>query len=266
MKINLQGVNNARTLCGIQTPYGKVKKDVFIRSGEMSRLTEQDAETLALHNLKRVIDLRTPQEIDNNPDVIINGVKYVNVSVIRATTFGISYEKLDGKTIAEMLEQGFARMQSRNETYSRHMEILYRNFVTDAHCRAKYGEFLKLLANDPADGATLWHCSMGKDRVGTCTALLLYCLGASEKDVFCDYMLTNEMTRQNTDSILYKVKPFVSADKLDIVESMLMVKRSYLQNFFGEITAEYETVENFLSACGVTEQNTANLRKLYLEN
>lgn len=265
MKLNLLKVTNARTLCGLKTKYGVIKKDVFIRTGEHSLLCEQDAKILREHNLKRIIDLRTSKEMENNPDIKIDGVEYVNISIIRATTFGISYERLDGKTIAEMLEAGFVRMQNRNETYSEHMEILYRNFVRDEHCRSKYGEFLRLLAERPACGSTLWHCSMGKDRVGTCTALLLYCLGASMQDIYDDYMLTNTLTRQNTESNLYKVAPYVSPDKLEIVQDMLMVKQEYLQSFFDEINCKYKTVENFLLDCGVTEQHINKLRKNYLE-
>lgn len=264
MKLPLQKVSNARELGGLVTKYGTVKRDVFIRSGELSRTTDSDAEVLKTHRLARVIDLRTQTEMSNNPDRKLDGVEYVNISVIRATTFGISYETLDGETIARMLKEGFARMSARNETYSRHMEILYANFVNDEHCRARYGDFLKLLADKPVDGATLWHCSMGKDRVGTCTALLLHCLGAKTEDIFDDYLLTNELTRQNTDSILNKVTPYVSQEERDTVESMLLVKRSYLQTFFDEIANKYGTVDAFVAACGVTEREINLLRENYL--
>lgn len=264
MKLNLEKVSNARELGGMITKYGVIKRDVFIRSGELSRANDHDIRLLANHSLARIIDLRTATEMTNYPDRKMDNVEYVNISIIKSTTFGISYETLDGETIARMLQAGFERMASRNETYSEHMEILYGNFVNDEHCRAHYGEFLKLLANNPVHGATLWHCSMGKDRVGTCTALLLYCLGASFEQIFEDYLLTNKLTRQNTDSILNKVMPYVSAHELDMVESMLLVKRTYLQKFFGEIIKQYGNVDNFIKACGVTKSEVDNLRKNYL--
>lgn len=265
MKIILKNANNARDLGGIKTKYGSIRHNKLLRSGELSRIDDTDAQALLKHNLKCVIDLRTPAEIANRPDVKINGVSSVNISIIRATTFGISYETLDGKQIAEMLEAGFQRMSARGETYSEHMQILYRNFVHDEHCRTKYGEFLKRLANDPVNGAYLWHCSMGKDRVGTCTALLLHILGASTDDIMRDYMLTNEQTKENTQSILYKVMPHVSAERLAMVESMLLVSENYLKTFWSEINAYYGNTDNFVKACGVTEQNVTNLRKNYLE-
>lgn len=265
MKIDLQNVSNARELGGIVTPYGTVKRDVFIRSGEMSRLTQSDAETLVKHRLKRVIDLRTAGEMANYPDVRMDGVEYVNVSIIRGVTFGISYETLDGAQIAEKLEAGFKRMQARNETYAEHMQILYRNFVNDEHCRAHYGEFLKLLANNPVCGATLWHCSLGKDRVGTCTALLLYCLGTSFGQIFDDYLETNVLTRSGTESVLNKVKPHVTPERLNMVEDMLLVKEDYLRTFFNEATSKFGSIDGFLADCGVTAIDVENLRKNYLE-
>ena len=46
-------------------------------------------------------------------------------------------------------------------------------------------------------GPVLFHCSLGKDRTGTLAALLLQCLGVSDKDIVADYMLTEarESTR-----------------------------------------------------------------------
>lgn len=264
MKILLEGACNARDLGGIACKTGTVQCGRLFRSGELSRLTHKDAEQLKKLGLQRVVDLRTAKEMENAPDVVLENIDYVNVSVIRATTFGITYEKSTGEEIAKLLQAGFERMKARNESYDQHMNLLYRKFVQDDHSRKAYGEFLRLLAEKPTDGATLWHCSAGKDRVGTCTALLLFCLGASEEQIFEDYMLTNQQSAESRASILNKVKPFVSQENLQIVETMLSVDESYLQDFFQQISLQFETVENFLHACGVTEEHVSLLQKNYL--
>lgn len=264
MKISLEGACNARDLGGIETKFGVTAFHRLVRSGELSRLTPDDIKTLREIPLTRIVDLRTAPEIENSPDVTIDGVESVNISVIRATTFGITYEKSSGSDIAKMLEAGFARMKSRNETYAEHMELLYRKFVTDGHSRNAYGEFLKLLATQPKDGATLWHCTAGKDRVGTCTALLLHCLGANEQQIFDDYILTNEQSEESRNSVLNKVKPFVSEDNLKIVKSMLSADKSYLDSFYDQIEKDFGNIDNFISACGVTESHIELLRKNYL--
>ncbi len=264
MKISLEGACNARDLGGIETKYGVTAFHRLIRSGELSRLTPSDVETLKSIPLTRIVDLRTTPEIENSPDVKMEGVESVNISVIRATTFGITYEKSSGGDIAKMLEAGFVRMKSRNETYAEHMELLYRKFVSDEHCRNAYGEFLRLLATQPKQGATLWHCTAGKDRVGTCTALLLHCLGASAEQIFDDYILTNKQSEENRNSVLNKVKPFVSAENLDIVRMMLSADKNYIDSFYDQIEKDFGNVDNFVSACGVTENHVEMLRKNYL--
>lgn len=265
MKIDLPNVCNARDIGGMKTKYGVIKQGKFIRSGVLNRLNGEDVEILKKYNLKRVIDLRTSMETETTPDVKIDGVEYLNVSVVRSVTFGISFESLDGPILAERLQAGYERMQKKGEEYPEHMENIYRRYVYDDHCRNAYGTFLKTLANNPSDGATLWHCTMGKDRVGTCTALLEYCLGASSEQIYEDFMLSNTQTQDNTNSVLNKAKPFVPAERLELIESMLMVQRYYLDAFFDEIKNRFGDSDGFLSACGVTVKDKENLRKLYLE-
>lgn len=266
MKILLERVTNTRDLGGIKSAFGVVKGNKLLRSGHLAVATAADCSTLVhKHNLQRIVDLRTELEIANNPDVHIDGVEWVNVSIIAATTFGISYEKLDGAAIAKKLDEGIARMIARGETPSEHMRILYKNFVDSDYSHRGYGQFLRLLANEPVIGATLWHCSAGKDRVGTCTALLLHCLGVDRSEIMRDYLLTNEMTKAHSDSILNKVRPFISDEIYALEKSMLTVDTSYLDSFFGEIERRFGSVDTFITHCGVTDTDIAKLRKNYLE-
>jgi protein-tyrosine phosphatase len=55
-----------------------------------------------------------------------------------------------------------------------------------------------------ARGPVLYHCSFGKDRTGTLSALLLSCCGVSDRDIVADYMLTEArepMVRALVDSM-----------------------------------------------------------------
>ena len=155
MKILLEQVANARDLGGIPTAYGRVRQNKLIRSGHLSIASDGDVKTLLSKNLRRVIDLRTPAEIANHPDVQIEGVEFLNVSIMSATTFGISYETLDGAAIAVKLQAGIDRMLARGETPIDHMRILYRRFAEDPHSHEGYGKFLQTLAHSPTEGATL---------------------------------------------------------------------------------------------------------------
>ena len=265
MKIELQKVSNARDLGGIRTKFGVIQRDRLLRSGHLSIASPEDVATLKSHRLERIIDLRTPAEIENHPDVAIADVTWLNISIMHATTFGISYERLDGAEIAVKLQAGIDRMIARGETPIEHMRILYKQFVASEFSHMGYGNFLKTLANDPTGGATLWHCTGGKDRCGTCSALLLHCLGASREDILRDYLQTNEQVLSHAQSILAKVKPFVSEDRLELVQSMLLVEESYLSSFWQEIDKSFESVDNFVAHCGLTKQEIVRLRENYLD-
>lgn len=265
MRIFLSGACNARDIGGIATANGTTKLQRLVRCGELSRITPQDVSVLQALPLQRVVDLRTAEEMQRSPDVKIEGVQYLHNPIIRSTTFGITYEKSSGSEIAQMLQAGLERMRQRGETYFQHMELLYRRFVSDEYSRKGYGSFLRLLAQHPTNGVTLWHCTAGKDRVGTCTALLLHCLGASKEQIFEDYLLTNVQSADSTNSIVNKVKGFVSDDNVRLIEKMLSADAAFLQGFFDEIDHLFGSIENFLSDCGVTENDITLLRENYLD-
>lgn len=264
MLIPLEKATNCRDLGGIKGALGQVRYGKLLRSGQLNLITAADAQTLRKHGLERIVDLRTAAEIENNPDVAIEGVRAVNVPIIRATTFGISYEKSDGAEIAQKLQAGIERMRQRNETPIEHMRILYRRFVDDDYCRSGFGNFLRLLASEPINGATLWHCSQGKDRVGSCTALLLHCLGVGFDEIMQDYLLTNSQTYANSQSILNKVRPYVSDGMMELVQSMLTVDYSYLDNFFVQAKEQFGSMDGFVAACGVDSDCIDKLRANYL--
>lgn len=264
MNIKLQRVANARDLGGIVTPYGKIRFNRLIRSGHVASPTQNDVQVLKAIGVRRIIDLRTETEMAKHPDKLPN-VEIVNISIMSTTTFGINYEKMDGDTIAARLQAGIERMRARGEDPMEHMRIIYRTFAETESSRRGYGKFLKLLANDPVEGATLWHCTGGKDRCGTCSALLLYCLGASSEDIMRDYLETNVQTAAHLEKMRKKVRPFVTDEQFALVNTLLPVDESYINTFWRQIDEQFGGLKGFLEACGVTQQDVENLRKNYLE-
>lgn len=265
MRIELPNVTNARDLGGMTTKYGVIKPNKLIRSGVLNRVTYDDVAILAKHRLQRVIDLRTDMEIENATDASIDGVEHIHLPIIKTVTFGISFESLDGPTMAVRLQAGIERMQNKGEDYPTHLRDVYSKYVSQEYCRNAYGKFLKLMANNPVDGATLWHCTMGKDRCGTSTILLEYCLGMDMQQIFDDYMESNAQTVENKNSVLNKARPYVTPDKMELIEQMLMVQPYYLEAYFGEMERRFGGIDGFIKACGVTDGEIEKLRNNYLD-
>ena len=68
--LNLDSVQNLRDLGGYSTKNGrKTKWGTFLRSGDMSAMTEDDQEALLRQGIRSVIDLRMVKEIEIAPNV-----------------------------------------------------------------------------------------------------------------------------------------------------------------------------------------------------
>ena len=78
-------------------------------------------------------------------------------------------------------------------------------------------------------------------------------------------MLTNEQTANSTQGIIARVKPHLSEKNMALLHSMLTVQQSYLDSFYDEMQHLFGGIDQFIEACGVTEQDIAALRANYLQ-
>ena len=74
-----------------------------------------------------------------------------------------------------------------------------------------------------------------------------------------------EMNKAHSESILNKIRPYVSDEVYELEKTMVLVDESYLNSFWSEIEKRFGTVDAFIAHCGVTEADIAKLRKNYLE-
>ena len=93
------------------------------------------------------------------------------------------------------------QMSTSEKAAEEYMAGLYRNLVMDPFSRQQYRKFFGILL-DQKEGAVLWHCSAGKDRVGVGTALLLSALGVPRETILADYMMVNTFTAEVVESRL----------------------------------------------------------------
>jgi len=62
-------------------------------------------------------------------------------------------------------------------------------FVNDKNSRTQFGTAITALAN--AKGGVLVHCTYGKDRTGWLVAMVMYILGADDRQVMNEYLKSN---------------------------------------------------------------------------
>lgn len=216
----LQGVRNFRDIGGHRTVDGRrVRRGQVCRSGHLAQATDDDLRTLEQLGVTVVIDFRGPRDIaDEGEDRLPPGARLVSIpmfdpargSDIRSLLFDSPPEALvahfgDGRA-AEAMMRGA------------------RTLVSDAQRVEQYGEMLRtIIAND--DGATLIHCSAGKDRTGWAASLMLLTLGVPEETVIEHYLESNAHRHER------------SARLADLARAG--VDTSLLEPFF-EVRAEYK--------------------------
>ena len=158
---------NCRELGGMPLEGGKTfRKGVFIRSSSPEKLTPEQICEVKDYGVKCVVDLRAEAELkdfgnpfQNDPDV-----DFCFVSLFPGDPNNLSDELLD-----------FIRKRHLGDYYVRICEDLGKDVI----------KTMRYLLN--SKGLTLFHCTHGKDRTGTITALLYLLAGASRENIILNY-------------------------------------------------------------------------------
>lgn len=267
-KIILQGAPNARDLGGIETKDGKrVKHGRLIRSGMLSRLTDADIAYLHDIDLRKVVDFRTEAERRQKPDRLPEGAEHIICPMLEDKLEGISRDKPEtDDEEAERTVKMALRLMQRGRDGGEQMKSLYPVLVTMEHSVEHYREFFDILLHHE-EGALLYHCTMGKDRVGTATALLLSALGVEREGIYADYMLTAERCAPGTERLVAACRSYTSdPEVLEFIRMLDSVRPDYLDAAFDTIDEHYGSLEAFLrdKMC-LDDEKRARLRELYLE-
>ncbi|MDH6123535.1 tyrosine-protein phosphatase [Kitasatospora sp. GP82] len=264
--LGLKGAANARDLGGYRTSDGRtLRHGIALRADAMNRPTGQDLAVLGASGLRRVVDLRSLEEVrEAGPDRIP----------------GLPVAELDGADEAKLLapvdsaEEGgptlhhvpiFAAdfdiyIAMRNALADcdadkqrailgdgkagQMMVGLYRWFVTDPVARGRFATVLRLLA-EPDGAPMLFHCSAGKDRTGWVAALLLTALGVDRETVFEDYLLTNERSAALIEHIVDSFGTRGLMKDPGLLLPVFRAERSYLEAAFEEVATGWASFEEF---------------------
>ena len=258
--LHLTGAPNARDLGGLKTTDGLViASGKLIRSGALWRLTDEDITVLKSIPLTTVIDFRTDQEIREKPDLPVPGSKYIRCQILQELS-GVTREAGEGEIPPYF--QSAMRVGLDAENW---MTGLYTPLVENAFCTEHYKRFLHLVLEQD-DGALLYHCTVGKDRVGVGTMLLLSALGVDKNTILEDYMLTNLYTSEDRDAAIERGKQFSSDPAVVFaIDAFESVRERYLQNAFDTILRQFGSMDDYLThALDFDEDKRKRLRRKYL--
>lgn len=259
-KIPLENLPNTRDLGGIITEDGRtICPHKLLRSGALFWSSEEDRTVLVQkYNLRTVVDFRTESEKKEKPDPEMPGVVNIWNPILEEAAMGITREEKqkEKSVVQQVLERTGGKAKGPEE----YMQKMYHDLVSSEFSRKQYRKFFAILLAQE-NGAVLWHCSAGKDRVGIATALLLSALGVSRECIMADYIKTNDFVKEDVQQLLGKVKPEFRA----AVRMLFVVVPSFLESFFQTIDSEFGGMDSFLEKeMGLTADKREKLRDMYL--
>lgn len=169
----LRGTYNVRDLGGYETlqghtiPWGR-----FLRADSLHRLEEGEAERLHEFGLRKVIDLRTPDEIAQapNPFETFAQVQFANQPMFD-----------------DLSPEALSRTRGEGE------DPLLAFYMAAINTR---GAAIRAIMSEIAEveqGAVLFNCTAGKDRTGIIAALLLGLADVPHEQIVADYTLTSDL-------------------------------------------------------------------------
>lgn len=245
--INLAGQINMRDLGGLYGANGKrVLYHKLFRSGDLSKLTASDLDSLTALGIKQVIDLRTSSEITSAPDKLpTSGITSTNLPLLASATGGLSQSQLMG---------GIMQGTISAETF---MLSIYNSVDS-----LKEANWTKAFALIQTGNTTLYHCTAGKDRAGMTTAIILSALGVSKDDIIGDFMASNEYMATYISQEVSAIDAAYGAGTGAKLKPMFDVEDAYIYAFFNAVDAKYGSMDNFLVKLGIDK---VKMQKLFLE-
>lgn len=236
-----EGCLNVRDLGGLPTEDGRrTRTGAIVRADNIRKLTDAGWQSLADHGVRRIVDLRWPEEIANDAP------RDVEIEVVNVSVLGEGYDE-------EYVARMDAHLRSVEDVTDHHSHA-YIDWLE--RYRDGFGRAFSAIAD--ADGAVVVHCMGGKDRTGVVSALLLRLAGVGYDEIGADYAVTAVNLEPSTSQWIPAIEDEAERAKWQKLshtpaEAMVRVVR--------EVESRYGDVASYLRAAGVSEEQIERLRE-----
>lgn len=256
--LGITSAGNARQLGAYIIGDKQIKKDLLIRSARLSSLSSEDSTLLAdKFKLQRIYDFRGSDEAVSAPDIIPGNAKYISLALALDGNDNSSVQfETEADRIRLLLEN------ADNPLIQAFCEGMYDKIFFEESSQDVYRRFFADLVNvNPEDGAVLWHCTQGKDRAGSASAMLLCALGAERELIMADFSLSKDYYAPFVAEI-----PIENEAQSNVINTLISVNPVIFEKTLDKIDARYGSFSNYLSEClGVTQEMMETLREKFLE-
>lgn len=216
---------------------GILRPGLLYRSDALHRLTRNGRSTLRELGIRQIIDLRSKfdRRVGGRDRLRGVGADYLSVPMDGARP-GVDPKTL---TLRDVYEVVLERHQS------------------------DFGRVIRTIAG--ADGATLVHCTAGKDRTGLVAALTLTALDIDRDIVLADYAATAaNLSGEWTERMLRKVRRFRVPVTDQLIEVLAGSPPDLLSEMFDRIDSEFGGTLAYLEHAGVDRAVRDQLKRALL--
>lgn len=223
MRSLLETTENTRDLGGFLRKNGeKTRTFQLLRSDEPSHPSEADFHFLLSRGITTVIDLREKAAVNRqeNPFANCTGFSWRHCPI------------QEGSGIPACVE------------------AVPESYLQIAESCGAAEAFREMGA---APGGVLFHCSAGKDRTGTLSAIMLTLAEVPEETIVQDYLLTGVCIRGRQELLFQR---FPELDR-----NIVIPQPRHIRGFLKLWREKYGTAENYLQAIGLTNDQIEKLRR-----
>lgn len=232
-RLLLYGLVNARDLGGFKTKEGKITKfNQYVRSEELSELSNSDIEALIDYGIKHCIDLRSHKQIKNNPSPINNIITRIQYHVVDADT-----------SFSERNEKHMFVKTFNPATWA---DILFGMLDNQSVWMGKSVELLSSCGS-----GVLFNCNSGRNRSNLLALIVLSIAKVPYEDIVADYA-TNEIYLKE----FYKRHYSDGSHPASFFETPSYVMEDVIQR----VLKKYGSFEDYLYYCGVSSDC---IRRIY---
>lgn len=259
-RLPLEGQNNFRDLGGYRTAGGKyVRWGLLYRSGQLASLTVADYEYLQPLGIRLVCDFRSDEERSRQTTHWPG-----DAPEFLSTPIGMDSSGRNPRTerLRTLLMERAAPEQMRAFMLS-----VYPDMPLVA--APQFQRILVRLLS--AQGASMVHCSAGKDRTGVFSVLLLLTLGVPRETAIEDYLLTNRYVLADdsiarTAAAYQKLLGLERAPPTEVLKPVVSVDRSYIEAALETIDKNYGSFDEYRrKKLHLSDPDVEKLRARYLE-
>jgi protein-tyrosine phosphatase len=237
----------------------------FFRSSELSRLTDEGRSRLLTLGITDVADLRSAREVERHgPGLVPEGVEVhlLHFHELSAVDGEAPHETAFQKMMSEKPDDEDVAVAA-----GRFMTEEYLRFPTLGGAQRAVRQVISLLADERP---VIAHCFAGKDRTGFTVATVLDAIGVDRDAVMADFLRSNAAVPQLREQILESVRDRSETDEVitfaeaRLTDEVLGVREDYLDASRRSIEQNYGSLQDYLSASGVTADDVARVRAALL--